>query len=588
MKTVKIFLFSLILLTVLIGIACNTGTNNNAKIQIIGTTDVHGSIFSYDFINNEERSASLGSLTSYLDSLKKNSDKNLVLLDNGDILQGQPSVYYSNYIDTTGHHIVSRVYNFMNFDAVTVGNHDIEPGHAVYDKLRSEFDFPWLAANAIDKKTDQPYFEPYTVINRSGIKVAVLGMITPHIPNWLPEKVYRGIKFEDIVESSKKWVNHIKTEENPDIMVGLFHSGYGNPETARMEENAVQDVARKVEGFNIIIYGHDHQPKNVKLENPAGDTVLLLNPGANAKKAAIADISFSKNKDGWEIESIDGEFLELSKYEPTTAFQKEFKSSEEKIKQYVGKEITYLPETLSSAGSLFGPSKWMQLIHEVQMDYTGADLSFSAPLSIYNAMEKGEITTGELFKFYRCRNLLYTIRLTGQEIHDYLEYSYRDWYNQMNEPEDHLLKFRKDSNNKPLYSQEYGHYLLEGTYYNFDSGYGIDYTVDVSRPAGDRVEIKSFTDGRPFMYDEFYKVAINSYRANGGGGHLTKGAGLDKEEINTRILNVRDNDIRYLIEEKIEEQDTLKIEVKNNWRVLPVSWWKTTKSRDSLLLYNSN
>lgn len=588
MLTTKRLFYSIILLTLYLFSGCQFDKKSEVNLQIIGTTDIHGSIFSFDFIDNKERAASLGALTGYLDSLKKQGDKELILLDNGDILQGQPPVYYYNYIDTTNPHVVSRVLNFMEYDASAVGNHDIETGHAVYDKIRDEFRFPWLAANAIDTRTNKPYFQPYTIIERSGIKIAVLGMVTPAIPNWLPEKVYSGITFEDMVESSEKWVKLIHSEKKPDLLVGLFHSGYGDNEQNQTEENAVINVAREVEGLDIIFYGHDHRLHYEEVRNNAGETVFLLNPGPNAKKAALVDLTFAKQHDKWILKSLEGDFLELNRYEPSESFQDEFKPYSEKVKQYVSKEITFLPETLQSTNALFGPSKWMQLIHEVQMDYTGADLSFSAPLSVYSTMDKGIITTGDLFKFYRFRNLLYTIRLKGREIHDYLEYSYSDWFNQMESSGDYLLKFKLDSNNKPAYSREYGHYLLDGTYYNFDSGYGIDYTVDVSKPEGDRVDIKLFSNGEPFIADNFYKVAINSYRANGGGGHLTQGAGLTKAEIKNRIITIKDEDIRYLIEDKISKQDSLKIGVEKNWKIKPYSWWNAAKTRDSLLLFNSN
>lgn len=214
MLTTKRLFYSIILLTLYLFSGCQFDKKSEVNLQIIGTTDIHGSIFSFDFIDNKERAASLGALTGYLDSLKKQGDKELILLDNGDILQGQPPVYYYNYIDTTNPHVVSRVLNFMEYDASAVGNHDIETGHAVYDKIRDEFRFPWLAANAIDTRTNKPYFQPYTIIERSGIKIAVLGMVTPAIPNWLPEKVYSGITFEDMVESSEKWVKLIHSEKN--------------------------------------------------------------------------------------------------------------------------------------------------------------------------------------------------------------------------------------------------------------------------------------------------------------------------------------------------------------------------------------
>jgi len=111
--------------------------------------------------------------------MRKNNIQEVILLDNGDILQGEPVVYFSNYMDTASIHVCAAAMNFMEYDAATVGNHDIEAGHDVYDKLVNEFHFPWMAANAIDISTGEPYFQPYTIIKRKGLRIAVLGLITP-------------------------------------------------------------------------------------------------------------------------------------------------------------------------------------------------------------------------------------------------------------------------------------------------------------------------------------------------------------------------------------------------------------------------
>lgn len=572
----------------LLYLGCKDENSHPVELRFVETTDVHGSLFSYDFINNKVDPGSLGALSKYLDSIRGKDNREVVLLDNGDILQGQPPVYYDNYIDTSGMHIAAQILNYLNYDAGAVGNHDIEPGHAVYDKIKKEFKFPWLAANAIDTKTNKPYFKPYTVIEKAGAKIVILGMVTPAIPNWLPKEKYEGIRFEDMKKSAEKWIKIIKSREKPDMVVGLFHSGLGNVNEKKMKENAVLDVAEKVDGFDIIFYGHDHGKNMLKVQNQSGNSVWLLNPGANANYAAVADVTLKKKNNEFYLQKIETGFVNLNDYEPTNHFKSSFENYKNEIKDFVSEKVTYLPEDLMGGNALFGPSKWMQLIHEVQMKYTNADLSFSAPLSIYDKLEKGDVTTGDLFKFYRFRNLLYSIQLSGKEIHDYLEYSYADWFNTMNSTNEHLLKFKLDSSQKPAYSQEYGHYLLDGTYYNFDSAFGIDYVVDVSENEGERVTIKGFSNGEPFKMDQRYKVAINSYRANGGGGHLTKGAGLNKTEIERRIINVRDKDIRYLIMNQLEKNDTLNLKLHKNWEVHPVNWWKKTKLKDSLLLFKQN
>ena len=178
------------------------------SITILLTTDVHGVIYPYDFIEKEEIKASLASVSSYVRKVREDASP-VILLDNGDNLQGQPPVYYYNFIDTVSPHILAEVMNFLDYDACTVGNHDIEAGHAVYDDLVGQYDFPLLAANAVSKATGKPYFNPYTIIEKNGLKVAILGLITPAVPQWLPPELYSGIEFRDMLETAKLYMPEI-------------------------------------------------------------------------------------------------------------------------------------------------------------------------------------------------------------------------------------------------------------------------------------------------------------------------------------------------------------------------------------------
>jgi 2',3'-cyclic-nucleotide 2'-phosphodiesterase/3'-nucleotidase len=569
-------------------VSCS-GTGKKS-FSIIETTDVHGTILPYDFIENKNITASMASSFDYVKQIRKIKDAT-ILLDNGDNLQGQPEVYYYNFIDTVSPHFVAEVMNYMGYDAGTIGNHDIEAGHAVYDRLVKEYKFPLLAANAVDINTGKPYFKPYRIIEKAGVKLAVFGLVTPAIPNWLPPELYSGIEFKDMVETARKWMPVILNEK-PDIVVGLFHSGWDRSEgklqhTSNLDENGSAAVAYNVPGFDIIFTGHDHKPANEKFANSAGDTVLILNGGSRSEKLAEADITFTSRKiKGKRQLKITGKIINVADYKPDPEFIERFAPEDKTIDKYVNRVIGSSSSTITSRDAYFGPSAFVDMIHVFQLEITGADISFAAPLSFDVQISKGPINVGDMFKLYRFENMLYTMSMSGDEVHKYLEYSYSEWLNTMKGPADLLLKLRTGKDGKPIIINNKA--WLKNQSYNFDSAAGIDYIVDVSKPEGSRIQIKSFTDGRPFEKNKMYKVAVNSYRGNGGGGHFTDGAGISKDELRKRLISSTDHDLRYYVLKSIEEKKLINPSPLNNWKIIPEKWVKTAMTSEYALLFGTN
>ncbi len=211
----------------------------------------------------------------------------------------------------------------------------------------------------------------------------------------------------------------------------------------------------------------------------------------------------------------------------------------------------------------------MTLIHKVQLELSGAHISFTAPLSLNARLNEGPILVSDMFKLYRFENMLYSMELSGAEIDGFLEYAAGLWFSTMAKPTDHLLRFSKENEGR-----------LANPYYNFSSAAGIEYTIDVSKPAGERVTILGFTNGMTFIESETYQVALNSYRGNGGGGHLSMGSGIPAEELAQRITWSTEIDLRYHIMNSLSEMDRVYPEVYNNWSILPEEWVKRAIKND--------
>jgi len=589
MKSFRSFLnISIRLLLITLFVSCSVP--GKRSISILETTDIHGVILPYDYIEKEKLNASMASSFSYIKKVRQ-ENKSSILLDNGDNLQGQPEVYFYNFIDTVSPHFLGEVMNYMGYDAGTVGNHDVEAGHAVYDRMVKEYNFPLMAANAVDIKTGKPYFKPYSIIVKDGVKVAVFGLVTPAIPNWLQQELYSGIEFKDMVETAKLWMPVILNEK-PDLVVGLFHSGWDrsrieSQKTDMSYENGSSAVAYIVPGFNIIFNGHDHKIANEKFVNSAGDTVLILNGGSRSEKIAQADVTISSYRiKGKKQIKLSGQIINVSDFKPDAEFIAKFALQDKKISEYVNRVIGTSTATVSSRDAYFGPSAFIDMIQSIQLKITGADISFAAPLSFDVKISEGPITVSDMFKLYRFENMLYTMSLSGEEIQKYLEFSYSGWLNTMKQSGDLMLKLRTDREGKPVINN--GKAWLKNQPYNFDSAGGIDYTVDVSKPEGSRVIIKGFSDGRKFEMNKMYKVAVNSYRGNGGGGHFIEGAGIRKEELRSRVLTSTDRDLRYYILKSIEAEKTIHPVTLNNWKIIPEKWVQSASSREYLLLFGTD
>ena len=562
-----------------------------ATLTIFCTTDIHGSLFNYDLKKEQSTCQSLAGIAGYLRQVRENGLEDYILLDGGDLLQGQPTNYYFNFIDTTQTNLVARILNDLGYDAAAVGNHDIETGHAVYDKVRKEFRFPWLAANALNIHTGEPYFEPYTVIRRQGLKIAILGMITPGIPKWLPRHLWEGLEFADMIETARKWVPLIQKKEQPDLLIGLFHAGWnynyaGENENTPFNENATMLVAKQVDGFDLIISGHDHQEKAEEIINNAGNRVLIVDPRSHGR--ALGKITVHLNRQGKQYaKTYEAELLDPARMAPDPMYIQQYTPALEEVKTYIDTHLGEFTEEMSGREGLFGPSAFTDFIHNVQLSTTGADLSFSTVLQMDASISKGPVTIRDMFNLYKYENGLYLMKFSGEEIDKYLEYAYALQYNTMTSPQSHLLRFKTDEQGQPVRNTK-GNYILWADYYNYSCAAGIRYTVDVSKVPGERVEIHSFSDGRPFYADSTYTVAINSYRGNGGGGHLTQGMGLTKAEINNRIIKIWDKDVRYYISEYIKEKKILTPQCRHDWKVIPGEWFKKGKATDYPILYEGH
>ena len=575
-----------------LAISCATLQLSAQTSKTVKFKDVHGHFFPYDFMERKPLKGTLSRANTYINKEREKwGNDNLLLIDNGDILQGQPCVYWSNYVMPVSENLAASVINYMQYDAETVGNHDIEPGHKVYDKWIREVRCPLLGANIVKSGATSMTspasptniydgLQPYSIHYIDGVKIAIIGMLTPAIPNWLTENVWKGIEFEEMTSCAKKWVKYLKEVERPDLIFGLFHSGRdGGIITSDYEENATAAVAREVPGFDIIFFGHDHQVHNEWITNKDGKRVLIIDPSCYVKNVAEAEIELTYKKGHLVKKDIKGEIVSVLDEEVDEQMIKHFQPQIDAAKDYVNQKIGTFENSIYTRDCFFGNAAFADLIHNLQLSLTGADISITAPLSFNASIKAGDVTVADMFKLYRFENLLLVLRLTGEEIRKHLEMSYDQWTNQMKSPEDHIMLL----NNEMKGDQQ----RMGFKYYtfNFDSACGIDYEVDVTKPDGEKVRILQMSDGTPFDEKKWYRVAMNSYRANGGGELLTIGAGIPKDSLSSRVIYCSELDQRHYLMEEIKRLGTVNPQPNKNWKFVPEDWAKPAIERDRKLLF---
>ena len=516
------------------------------RVTICSTTDVHGAYFDSAYVDNLAAKTSLANVSSYLKEIRGEGVQP-VLIDVGDNLQGDNAAYYFNYVATDVPHVYPRIAAYLGYDAIVVGNHDIETGHDVYDRVASELTMPYLAANAafdrdengradMDENPDgktvsDSYFVPYCVVDRGGVKVAIVGMTNGNIKSWLADDIWRGMDFQVISEMVQPVIDRMIEKEKPQLVVLAVHSGTGAEQPNR--ENEAQYLAATLRGVDIVLNGHDHRPLARDVENVNGGSVVLIDAGTKAVVVGQADFTLTVKNGKVVSKSVDYKLVPMEKYPVDPDYVAAFKEDFNAVKAFAQRPIGQLSENIFLADALDGPSTYINLVQTVQLASSGADISFAAPLTSSGVVPKGVIEFQDLVSIYKFENQLYVVEMTGKQIKDYLEYSYKNWVNK------------------------------SGPSYNWDSADGIRYEVSRKAPDGERVKILSMNDGTPFDLDKTYKVAMTSYRASGGGDLVREGAGIDPASL---VVVRKMKDIRSLIGDYIAAQKEIVPTVATNWK----------------------
>ncbi|HUS11746.1 MAG TPA: 5'-nucleotidase C-terminal domain-containing protein [Pyrinomonadaceae bacterium] len=518
---------------------------NRLHLVILGTTDLHGNLFPIDYYTNKPDNRGLAKIATIIKRTRQ-ENKNVLLIDSGDTIQGTPLEYYHNKKNNQPPDPMMLAMNALRYDAMTVGNHEYNFGLQVLEKARSEARFPWLSANTYNKGTNETHYAPYLVKEISGVRIGILGLTTPGVPTWENAPNYVGLEFHDPLLEAKKWVPVLRGQEKADVVVIAMHmgleadlrTGEQNPGQVENENRAIA-IAREVPGVDLIFMGHTHR------DNPSVviNGVQLIQANYWGRHLARADLYLDNDVKGWRIFARSARNIAVDdSVVPDQEILALAESYNRETQAWLARAIGESAIELTASEARFRDTAILDLIQRVQLEAGKADVSMAAVFNAEARIAKGAVTVRDIAGLYVYENTLVVLEVTGQQLKDALEHSAKYF--------------------RPYESGKTPAELVDEKIpaYNFDIAEGVSYVLNLTKPIGQRIERLEF-QGRPLAPTQTLRLATNNYRVNGGGGYtMYKGA---------PVVYRSSEEIRELIIDWVERHKTIPTEPTNNWKIIP-------------------
>jgi 2',3'-cyclic-nucleotide 2'-phosphodiesterase / 3'-nucleotidase / 5'-nucleotidase len=521
---------------------------NAVDLVVAATTDVHGRLTGWDYYAGAPDSTrGLARAATIVDSVRLANPDRVVLVDAGDMLQGNPLNFVAARVDTTRRNPAIAAMNAMRYDAAAVGNHDFGYGLGTLGRAIKDASFPLLAANAYLASGPRAY-PAYVIVRRRDLRIGIVGATTPGAMLWERDNLRGRVVLRDIVPEVRTAVAEARAK-GTDVIVVVLHSGlsgtsgYDTVSTGVASENVAARVAREVPGIDLIVFGHSHQ----ELADTVINGARLLQPKNWATSVGIAHLVLERTSGAWRVARSRATTVQSAGHAEDAAVVSAVAGAHAATVAYVNRVIGNTPVAWRADSARVRDTPLIDFILEVERRAANADLASTAAFSLDAALDAGPITEAKLARLYPYDNTLRAIRISGRQLRDYLEFSAR-----------YFRTFAGDTGRTiPLVNER-----VPG--YNYDIVAGADYVIDVSRPSGSRVVALS-VDGKPVADTDTFTMAINNYRQSGGGGYaMLRGA---------PIVYDRQQEIRELLVEEVARRKALTPETyfKRNWSLEPAA-----------------
>ncbi|MDQ6718517.1 MAG: 5'-nucleotidase C-terminal domain-containing protein [Gemmatimonadota bacterium] len=517
--------------------------NASVDLVIASTTDVHGRIRSWDYFTNKtEPSRGLSRAATIVDSLRASAPNGMILLDAGDLLQGNPFSYMVAHAPELKANTIVAAMNSMQYDASAIGNHEFNYGVPNLDSAIAQARFPFLSAN-IYRLDGSHAYEPWTLITRQGVRVAIIGATTPGVVLWDAENVRGRLTFGDIVPAVRKAVGEAKAA-GANVVIVDIHSGLDEPSsydtvaTNVPSENVAARVAAEVPGIDLLLYGHSHREMKEKI---IGST-LLVQPRNWATSVSVAHLHLDRGAAGWSVTRKSAELIQAAGHEEAPRIIALSEQTHQLTLAHFNSVIGTTPSAWLGDSSRVKDTPLLDFVLETERRVSGADLASSAAFATDAVLGPGAVTGAQIAHLYPYDNTLRVIRISGKQLREYLDFSSR-YYTGRRTASGTL-------ETDPLIAS-----------YNFDIVAGADYTIDLTKPIGSRITRLVFK-GQAVRDGDTFTFALSNYRQGGGGGFSMVAGSPVLKEIQTIVPE-------FLIEE-VKRRGVLKQEdfFTPNWNII--------------------
>ncbi len=518
-------------------------------LVLLGTTDVHGRLYAHDYYTGRATDHGLALIKPLVDSVRAANPGRVFLFDSGDLLQGNPLAFVHARREPVRPNPIVHAMNLMGYDAAAIGNHEFNYELAHLDRAIADAAFPFLAGNIFRHGTTEHAYQPYALLPHvvaegDTILIGVTGNTPPGVHVWDKAHVEGVLDFRDVVASLRPVVAEMR-RRGADLVVVLSHGGFGGTSydtlsTGLAPENVADRLASEVPGIDVVFVGHTHR----ELADSTIGGVLYTQARNWAASLAVATFRLARVAQGeWRVVEKHARILRPDPARADTAFLEALRPSHERTVAYVNSVVGRSPVRWEARESRLRDTPILDFINEVQRAVAGADLSSTAAFNLSAAIPEGEITVADLAGLYIYDNTLKAVRITGAQLKEYLEQSaryFRGW---------------PAPDGGPLIDPE-----VPG--YNFDVVSGVDYTIDLTRPVGERITELRYR-GEPVRPDQTFTIAVNNYRQGGGGGFTMIAE--------APVVYDRQEDIRELLIEEVRRRGTIRPEdyFRENWRIVP-------------------